>query len=228
MLEVVAARWARRETAAVIATVHLASEYGPLLAWERALGHAGDPARLPIAVGGAGSAWGDFDDARCPHTKAEKSAARHALRVGQGDAVGWRAYLDRQHSYVAQALGVCAAECPRPCTVLTRLSTADEERVAAGCRLALSYMDSAVVRLRHASPIGHGFGVPSPAEVLEAWDRTRTSLGRLDESVLADDGFPLAGLSRLFTAIAGTPIRPDTLVAEAAGALAAELDARVN
>ena len=44
------------------------------------------------------------------------------------------------------------------------------------CRLAHEFAEGALVRLRHAAPVGHGFGVPSPEEVSDAWDRTRTSL----------------------------------------------------
>lgn len=223
LLEVIEAHWRRRETTALVAAIHIASEYGPMLAWEPVLGHAGDPARLPSAVGGPDSAWGDFDDPTCPHSRAEKSAAKRALRVAREGPEGWRSYLDRQHSNASHALAVCAAECQRPCTVVTRLSKEDERRVAESCRLALAYVDSPIVRLRHTAPVGHGFGVPSPAEVLDAWRRSRNSLGRLDPAVLADDGFPLPGLPGLFTALAGAPVAADTLLADTADAVVAAL-----
>jgi hypothetical protein len=223
LLEVIEAHWRRRATVALVAAVHIASEYAPLLAWEPVLGHAADPLRLGASVAGSGSAWGDFDDPACPHTRAEKSAARHALRVGREAPAGWRSYLDRQHSNTAHALAVCAAECQRPCTVVTRLSKEDERRVAEGCRLALAFIDSPLVRLRHSAPVGHGFGVPSPGEVSQAWRHSREQLGRLDRRVLTDDGFPLPGLPALFGALAGTAVRPDTLLADAAAAVVAAL-----
>jgi hypothetical protein len=222
LLEVIDAHWRRRETTALVAAVHIASEYAPLLVWERVLGHAGDPARLPTALGGDGSVWGDFDDRNCPHTKTEKSAAKRVLRVAQDQPVGWRSYLDRQHSNTAHALAVCAAECSRPCTVVTRLSKQDEAVVSEGCRLALSLVDSPIVRLRHSAPVGHGFGVPSRDEVRQAWDRSRQSLSRNGPD-LPDDGFPLPGLPGLFGALAGVPMAPDTLLADTASALTTAL-----
>ncbi|MEV1288158.1 hypothetical protein [Micromonospora sp. NPDC049679] len=225
LLEVIDAHWRRRETTALVAAVHIASEYAPLLAWEAVLGHAGDPARLPDAVDGSGSAWGDHDDPSCAHTRAEKSAAQRALRVAADSASGWRTYLDRQHSNTSHALGVCAAECERPCTVLTRLSKEDEATVTDGSRLALAFVGSPIVRLRHSAPVGHGFGVPSPDEVSQAWQRTREALGRQAPAVLADDGFPLPGLTALFATIAGAPMLPDTLLADTATAVVAALTA---
>jgi hypothetical protein len=226
LLEVIDARWRRREMAALVATLHITSEYAPLLVWEAVLGHAGDPARLPSAVGGRASRWGDLDapPQACPHGKADRSAARHALRVAHEPPTGWQSYLDRQHSNTAHALATCAAACLHHCSVVTRLSKEDERVVADGCRLALAYADSAVVRLRHSAPVGHGFGVPSADEVTDAWRRTRDALGRLDRAVLTEDGFPLPGLTSLFTAFAGRPIAPDTLLADTADLIVAALD----
>jgi hypothetical protein len=214
LLEVIDARFRRHETNAVVAAVHIASEYAPLLAWEHVLGHAADPIRMPNAVGGEGSVWGDFDDRECPHTKTEKSAARRALTVAQENDPGWRTYLARQHSNVSHAFGVCAAECRRPCSVYTRLSTAEAAIVTHGCRLAMVLNDSAIMRLRHSAPVGHGFGVPSPDQLLETWGRTRTSLGRIDPSVLDDDGFALPGFAALVSALAHESLVPDTLLAD--------------
>jgi hypothetical protein len=225
LLEVIDAHWRRRETTALVAAVHIAGEYAPLLAWEAVLGHAGDPARLSTAVGGSGSAWGDHDDASCAHSRAEKSAAQRSLRVAGENGSGWRTYLDRQHSNTAHALGVCAAECERPCSVLTRLSKEDEATVTDGSRLAVAFVGSPIVRLRHSAPVGHGFGVPSPDEVSQAWQRSRETLGRQAPTVLAEDGFPLPGLTALFASIAGAPMLPDTLLADTAATVVAALAA---
>ncbi|HEX2314928.1 MAG TPA: hypothetical protein VHJ17_14395 [Thermomonospora sp.] len=221
LLEVIAVHWRRREMAAVVAAVHIVAEYLPALAWEPVLGHAIDPARLAEAVSGPGSRFGvapEPDAPRaCDHTRPERSACERALRVAGEPAPGWRAYLDRQHSQVAQALGVCAAECRTPCTVMTRLDPKERAALTARCELAVDFADGALVRLRHAAPVGHGFGVPSPEEVEQAWARSRTSLRRrpLGEAALAGsdgDPYPLQGLPALISAVAGTPISPATLL----------------
>lgn len=64
---------------------------------------------------------------------------------------------------------------------------------------------------------GHGFGVPSPDEVLNAWERTRTSISRLPlggcvSGKVAD--YPLPGLPELFSAVAAHEITPDTLLSD--------------
>ncbi|GGV30481.1 hypothetical protein ACFHW2_28110 [Actinomadura sp. LOL_016] len=222
LLEVIAVRWHRREMAALVAAVHIAGEYLAMLAWEPVLGHAGDPALLAAAVGGEGSRWGvpvDPDAPReCDHTRPERSACERALRVAAMPPPGWRAYLDRQHSQVASALGDCAARCRTPCTVVTRLDDAVRADLAERCGLANDFADGALVKLRHAAPVGHGFGVPSPEEVQTAWERARASLRRRPLGAAAldgagdDDPYPLPGLPALFSAIAAAEIVPDTLL----------------
>lgn len=219
LLEAVQVRFARGETIGVVATVHIASEYAPLLVWERVLGHSGDPKRLAHNVGGDGSAWGDAEDRGCPHTMTEKSAARRVLTVAGQNIVGWRSYLDRQHSSVSQALAVCGAECRRKCTVYTRLSPQDRATVTAGSRIAMALKDSAIIKLRHSAPVGHAFGVPSQAELMEAWDRTRKSVSRFVPQMAQDDGYPLPGFTALISALAGEPMAPGTLVADTAAAI---------
>ena len=223
LLEVIAVRWLRRETSALVATVHIASEYLPVLVWEHVLGHAADPALMPASVGGAGSLWGEMDDRDCPHSVPQKSAAARVLRVSAEPDVGWRSYLDRQHSIVSEALAVCAADCKRRCTVITRRSDADQAELAERCRVAMEFTGSTIIRLRHSAPVGHGFGVPSPREVLETWSHTREMLGRRAPAVLIDDGFPLPGMPSFFSAVAGSPIVPDTMIAETVTELRAAL-----
>ena len=46
LLEVIQVRWDRNDTMWLLSAVHIAAEYAPLLAWQRYLGHAGDPFRL--------------------------------------------------------------------------------------------------------------------------------------------------------------------------------------
>ncbi|GAA2303160.1 hypothetical protein GCM10010402_72750 [Actinomadura luteofluorescens] len=219
LLEVIAIRWHRRDMAALVAAVHIAGEYLPMLAWETVLGHAGDPARIRAAVGGEGSRFGvpvEPGTARvCDHTRPERSACERTLRVAKEPPSGWRAYLDRQHSQVAAALGDCAARCRTPCTVMTRMDDLVRADLSDRCRLAADFSDGALVKLRHAAPVGHGFGVPSPEEVQAAWTRARRSLSRhpLGKSALEDDdSYPLPGLPAVFSAIATTDLRPDTLL----------------
>jgi hypothetical protein len=219
LLEVIAARWHRHETAALVAAIHITSEYLPLLIWEQVLGHAGDPARIRADVTGEACLWGAFEDRECPHTKPEKSAAAHIIRVSGEPVIAWQNYLDRQHSNISHAFAVCAADCRRPCDVFCRYTGEQRAMLTDRCKTALTYVESPIVRLRHAAPVGHGFGVPSTAEVLTAWGWTRTSIGKHQPAVSVEDGFPLPGLPSLFTALAGVPIAPDTLLADTSTAL---------
>ena len=224
LLEVIQARWQRREMAALVAAVHIAAEYLPLLAWEPVLGHAGDPARLPKSVSGPGSRFGVTNGQTrprdCSLTRPQQSAAERALRVAREPGPGWRNYLDRQHSTVASALCTCAVSCRTPCDVITRLSPDVLDALIERCKLAHEFAEGALVRLRHAAPVGHGFGVPNPEEVSDAWARTRTSLARLPlgRRAAADDvaGYPLPGLPEVFSAASGREIVPDTLLGDVA------------
>ncbi|MFC4009238.1 hypothetical protein ACFOY2_18535 [Nonomuraea purpurea] len=214
LLEVIAVRWYRRELSPMIAAVHIASEYLPLLAFEPQLGHAGDPARWPEGLSAAGSRFGVIGDRECDHTKSEQSATNRTLRVSVEPGEGWRAYFDRQHSQVAGALGVCVATCRNPCTAMDWVSPDSRADLQLRARTALAFAETPLVRLRHAAPVGHGFGVPSPEEVLEAWERSRVGLDKnaVGGSALKEDGFPLPGLPALFSAVADAPIEPSTLL----------------
>lgn len=225
LLEVIEARWRRREMAALTAALHIASEYLPLLAWEPVIGHAADPARLADDMRVDDSRFGDVETRECAHNRNQRAAAARALRVSGETATGWRSYLDRQHSHVAHGLGVCAAECRRPCAVMTRLESEQQRLLTQRCRLAQVFDESAVVRLRHAAPVGHGFGVPSREEVTRAWQHTRERLANHagGEAASRADGFPLPGLPSLFGAVAGTPVEPATLLADVAGLLVRRL-----
>ena len=92
LLEVIEARWTRREMAGLVAAVHIASEYLPLLAWEPVLGHAGDPALLPAAVAGPDSRFGvppgSGRPRDCDLTRPHQSAAERALRVAREPGPG--------------------------------------------------------------------------------------------------------------------------------------------
>ncbi|MEO3806514.1 hypothetical protein [Nonomuraea sp. B1E8] len=214
LLEVISVRWHRRELSPMIAAVHIAAEYLPLLAFEPQLGHAGDPARWPEALSAAGSRFGVIGDRECDHTKSEQSATNRTLRVSAEPGEGWRAYFDRQHSQVAGALAVCVATCRNPCTAMDWIEPEPRADLQLRARTALAFAETPLVRLRHAAPVGHGFGVPSPEEVLDAWERSRAGLDKnaVGAAALKDDGFPLPGLPALFSAVADAPIEPATLL----------------
>ncbi|WP_248965341.1 hypothetical protein [Sphaerisporangium perillae] len=219
LLEVIQVRWERRELSSVMSAIHIAGEYLPLLAFEPVLGHAGDPARWPDGLRAEGSRFGVIGDRECDHTKPEKSAAERTLRVAQEPGEGWRAYFDRQHSQLSGAMATCVAKCRRPCTAMDWIAPESRESLALRCKVALTFADTPLVRLRHAAPVGHGFGVPSPEEVLDAWARSRSYLDKngVGHQATRDDGFPLPGLPSLFSAIASAPIRPATLLKDVSG-----------
>ncbi|GLW10836.1 hypothetical protein Misp01_59640 [Microtetraspora sp. NBRC 13810] len=214
LLEVIAIRWHRRELSPMVAAVHIASEYLPLLAFEPVLGHAGDPALWPAGLNAAGSRFGVIGDRDCDHTRAEQSAVNRTLRVALEPAQGWRAYFDRQHSQVAGAMATCVAACRHPCTVMDWVEPHARESLAARAGVALTFADTPFVRLRHAAPVGHGFGVPSAEEVLAAWERSRAAMAKTEvgQAATEEDGFPLAGLPSLFAAVAAAPVEPSTLI----------------
>ena len=221
LLEVIRVRWERRELSSVMAALHIAGEYLPLLAFEPVLGHAGDPARWPGGLRAEGSRFGVIGGRDCDHTKAEKSAVERTLRVAHEPPEGWRAYFDRQHSQVAGALATCVTRCRTPCTAMDWIAADARDGLALRCRVALAFADTPLVRLRHAAPVGHGFGVPSPEEVLDAWARSRANVDKNDvgHQATREDGFPLPGLPSLFSAVAAAPIAPATLLAYVAAQL---------
>ena len=257
MLEVLQVRALRREPLQVVVTAHLIGEYLIQLAWESTLGHGGDPLRLGEFVGG--SRWGT-DARECPHSSALRSTARRALNACSGDVAGFTTYLDRFHSRQGEALGICAVTasngpgdvvgrgerpdvgepCPNPCGFVTGLGRERRRDLDARVRLAGLYVDSPIVALRHHAPVGHFFGVPSVAEISEAWRRTweRVSEPWPDGSnpLLAPgralaparapspskgsrtpDGEALPGLSALISAVAGRPIGPGSLLHDIGG-----------
>ena len=216
LLEVLQARYDRNEMAGLVATAHIIAEYLPLLIWETVWGHAADPLRVGTHV--AGTHFGD-PESDCAHHRSDRAGAARIQRIGEAPPLGWRTYLDRQHSNVAHALAVCAAVCRRPCGVVTRLDPEQHRSLARRCAIALGFADSALIKLRHAAPVGHGFGVPSVDEVTQSWNHTRQTLANRDpiaEAALVDDGYCLPGLPTLIEALADRPVPPDTLLHDTA------------
>ncbi len=235
MLEVLDLRAIRREPLQVVVTAHLIGEYLPQLAWESTLGHAGDPLVLADVVGD--SRWGT-DDPDCPHSSALRSTAKRALYACTGDRAGYTAYLDRFHSRQGDALAVCAINgatvgpgerpdvgdwCPNPCGFATERPLEERRDLDARVRLAKLYVESPVVALRHHAPVGHFFGVPSTAEISEAWLRTWEKLSApwnegcnpllqtpVGAGVVAQEALP--GMAALVSAVAGRPLGPGRLL----------------
>lgn len=187
MLEVVQLRSARHEPQALVVTAHLIAEYLCQLAWETRLGHGGDPLRLPHDVG---ERWGT-DDPACPHSSAMRATAKRAVNAAAGDQSGFTSYLDRFHSRLGDTLAVCAMNhetieagqrpdvgptCPNPCHWAVAGDLAERRDLDARLRLALTYLDSPLVALRHHAPVGHFFGVPSIAEISDGWVKTWAKL----------------------------------------------------
>lgn len=233
MLEVLELRAARREPLQVVVTAHLMGEYMPQLAWETVFGHAGDPLRLGASVG---ERWGSTDPA-CPHTSALRATARRALNAAQGDKAGYTAYLDRFHSRQGAALAVCALNhatigagerpdvgttCPNPCAWATRPDLAARKALDARVRVAMIYRDSPLVALRHHAPVGHFFGVPSRAEIEQAWELTWSRLIapwpdganplRPGGRPIEPGPGPLPGMTDVINAVAGVSVAPGRVI----------------
>lgn len=232
MLEVIAVRWERGDMSHTLSVTHIVNEYLPLLIWEPVLGHAADPARLRPHVLGESSLWAT-DTRQCQHGGPERKAARIAVDVASRPAAEWQSYLDRHHSHVADALAACAGYCQADCTVRTRLPDQVRATLRTRVRVARRLGGSPLVGLRHAAPVGHGFGVPNRTEVLEAWEETRA---RIDDEALppeeralarrvrVDDGYPLPGLPTFLSAVTDQAVHPDTLLADTRRLIADTVD----
>lgn len=247
LLESLRVHWSRGETARVTLLLHLMAEYLPLLAWESALGHAGDP--LPLREHVAGTLWATPE---CPAPRNRRSAAERVLALDPGSPEGiqaeqWKVYLDRWHARVAAMLRQCALRpgegrphpdgggCDRPCGVATRLPADTLQDLAGRMALATAFAESPVVALRHAAPVGHFFGVPDAAEVSAQWKETvdwlcrdwsvgRASAGRVVNPVAAglpaEPGEPLPGLRAFLSTVAAQDLAEATVLHELRDAVA--------
>lgn len=233
MLEVLELRRARLEPQQVVIVAHLIGEYLPLLAWETRLGHAGDPMQMRDSVG---ERWGTTDS-QCPHSSALKSTAKRSLNAAWGDEPGYTGYLDRFHARLGEALAICGANretvaggarpdvisgCPNPCAWAVQGTMVERADLDARIRLAMIYRASPLVALRHHAPSGHFFGVPSWAEVDEAWQATWRKLtapwvdgsNPLTGVVVPAGAGGLPGLAELASAVAGRTISAGSLLQE--------------
>jgi len=248
MLEVMQLRAQRGEPQSLVVTAHLIGEYLCQMAWESRLGHGGDPLQMRRSVG---QRWGT-DDPLCAHNSAMRSTAKRALNAAHGDQAGFTRYLDKFHSRLGDTLAVCAmnhetieagerpdvgATCAHPCDWVLTGSLEERRDLDARLRLALMYLESPLVALRHHAPVGHFFGVPSAAEISQAWLITWQKLTQqwpdgsnpLVRAVAerthpgpADEALP--GLSTLVSVVAGRPIGPGRLLADIGEDLVAALE----
>ena len=249
MLEILDIRMHREEPQQVVVTCHILGEYLVQLAWQSVLGDGGDPLTLPDKVG---EKWGD-DGQGCAHTSAMNATARRSLHAAQGDEEGYTSYLDKFHSRLGKALGVCAMNhatidagerpdvgitCPDPCQWVLAGTWEERRALDARVRLARIYQESGLVALRHHAPVGHFFGVPSGSEIGNAWVTTWNKLNEqwadgsnpmLDPSApgygvdAPDEALP--GLSRVVSVIAARPIRAGRLLRDLGDTAIAELKA---
>jgi len=117
--------------------------------------------------------------------------------------------------------------------VWTRLDPSRAEELERRMTLVGLFVDSPVLALRHAAPVGHGFGVPDPVELLEEWRATWARLvkpwkgGRNPLHDAPAHGKPLPGLEAFLSTVAGTRLQPlgildqvDTLLARRLGVTA--------
>ena len=112
-----------------------------------------------------------------------------------------------------------------------------EERrdLDARVRLAKLYVESPVVALRHHAPVGHFFGVPSTAEISEAWLRTWEKLATpwndganpllTTPAPAAAVHEALPGMAALVSAVAGRPLGPGRLLRDIGDDVARALEA---
>lgn len=246
MLEVTQLRAERHEPLQVVVTAHLIGEYLCQLAWESVLGHGGDPLHMGETVG---ERWGT-DDPLCPHNSAMRATAKRSLHACTGDVAGYTAYLDKFHSRLGDTLAVCAmnhatigagqrpdvgATCPHPCRWATMWPMPTRRDLDARVRLALLYVDSPIVSLRHHAPVGHFFGVPSVQEISAAWLQTWQRLTQpwkdgenpLLSAPIAGAAPPdeaLPGLATLVSTVAGRTIGPGRVIRSIGEEITALLD----
>jgi hypothetical protein len=247
MLEVLELRARRHEPLQVVVTAHLIGEYLPQLAWETRLGHGGDPLLMRTSVG---ERWGTASP-ECVHSSSARATAKRSLNACDGDVIGYTAYLDKFHSRLGNTLAVCAMNhetvsagerpdvgttCPTPCGWAVLGSLEERRDLDARVRLALIYQDSAIVALRHHAPVGHFFGVPSTAEISEAWLATWERLNtpwpdgsnplHAHAPYISDDPEEaLPGMSRLVSAVARRQVRAGRIIRTIGDDISAGIDA---
>lgn len=243
LLEVAQVHWDRGSHTRLAAIIHLITEYLPHLIAESVLGHALDPARVAELIADPTNLLGS-DDAGCAHDRRDRAPLR-VIGSGVDDPAAWRGLVRHEWSKLGSPLLRCSARrgtrlnrpgrsaanqpaCRNPCALVDGWDTDD---VHARARLAWLLRSSPLVGLRHPSPAGHFFGVPSHDEFLTAHRATLELLERRDAipsgGVPSVDGMQdqrlITDLAALVSAVAGTAVAPGTLLGEVRDAIAAAL-----
>jgi hypothetical protein len=224
LLELVEVFLVREEYEHVLAVLHLGAEYLPLLAWQAATGDAGHPRMIHKRYGARQAGWRGDDG--CALSQQQRQHLPAVFWIAHHpEPAPWRNYLLDQHSKIADVVATCGGApvleavtssriCTTPCVVVTRLPREKREGLAWGMELSRRFRSSAVLEMRHRSPVGHFFSVPQAEELQRAWSRTWDKLMHDAPSAPAACN-PLAevpktgslpGLAALFSAVSPTPL----------------------
>lgn len=182
LMELIDVAYERDDIEAVLKYLHLIAEYAALLAWERVVASPGEPDVIATRLSWAPT-WQDAGRTRkCPRSDAAGSVARTAPVALTGPRE-WNKYLNQSLSRVSLLLGSCGAShqglggarlCAEPCAVAP--AGHGSEDLAWRLHSVHRFATSAVISLRHPSPLGHGFRLPDKQELDDAWDTTVTRL----------------------------------------------------
>ena len=216
LIEVLEILVVKGQVAMALSVFHLMIEYLPLLAWEKTLGHAGDPVQMGDHLNRPGARWKSDD---CPLSRADRNAFDAVTSALESDKK-WNKYIRDSHSRVSNALSICGGVpnpvnqingqriCRNPCAVMC-----GETDLSWAMVLIRRLRGSSIVQLRHDSPVGHFFAVPSEQEILAKWEMTWEGLLADNPEAPASEN-PLSGVERtgalpglpqLLNVIAGTP-----------------------
>lgn len=206
LLEVFETRLLKGDISMGLSIIHLMTEYMPLLAWEKELGHAGNPKELGEYLSQPGSMW---ETEACPLNRQQRKAFSNA-QIATHSQRNWSIYLRDNHSRVAASLSICAGV-PNPTSEQSgqrtcRTSCAirkGNKNLAWNMVLVRRLKDSSLLTLRHDAPVGHFFSVPQEAEILASWETTWQGL-IADREEAPEAQNPLRGISRT-GALAGFP-----------------------
>lgn len=193
LLELIDVNVQQRNWTEALALIHLMAEYLPLLAWQPVLGHAGLPGDVAQRFDPEGTVSPRPPKGpRCALGPQDADLAIKLTRAPSNDEQ-LRDYLLTRHSRLSNMLLICGGTpgnvgataqgaCKSQCSVVTGakadLADANREDLARRVTLARRFSKSPIVQLRHGSPVGHFFAVPSREEIELAWGATRKSLNR--------------------------------------------------
>ncbi len=218
LLESLTVRWEHSEVLHIMALIHLLGEYLGHLAWSSVLGDGADPMSLPRHVKGAHSLWGDVEDRRCGHGRAQKKLALRILRAEPARSdQAWVRFLRTDYSRVGDLLSVCATRdsgrawngrvrhCDAPCSVWTRLDGRTQLVMEGRMEIVRWYVRSPLLQLRHSAPVGHFFGVPTRQEIEEQWEVMADRMASRLDVDLGEGELPRQA-ARLCSLVAGVEI----------------------